>query len=153
MFILSYRADRQMRRALELLCDSDMAVCVHSNDPNLTAAKISAVFGFPQELLSVIPAAMQAGSERYLRERVRAEATVLHNGTAGSYLRTVLAARACNRTVGLETALILMSVVVGFAIVTFFAFTQQMEALTWVTLTVYQFFWLLIQLAVPVLKH
>ncbi|MEG0541693.1 MAG: hypothetical protein RR528_05145, partial [Angelakisella sp.] len=153
MYVLAYKADKQMRRAMELLCDRDMAVCLYSTDPNLTADKVSSIYGFPKELLSIIPASMQAGSEKYMVEKGRGKAAVVHNGSPASYLRTILAAQSCSRCITLETALILMSVVIGFAIVTFFAFTRQMETLTWVTIAVYQYFWLLIELVIPLVKH
>ena len=52
------------------------------------------------------------------------------------------------RNLGLK----ILSVVVGFALVTFFAFTGGMPALTWVTIAVYQGFWAGVQLLVALLK-
>ena len=52
----------------------------------------------------------------------------------------------------METALLLLSVVVGFALVTFFAFTGGMPALTWVTIAAYQAFWAFIELLVAFIK-
>ena len=49
-------------------------------------------------------------------------------------------------------ALLLLSVVVGFALVTFFAFTGGMPAPTWITIAAYQAFWALIELLVAFFK-
>ncbi|MEG1778449.1 MAG: hypothetical protein RR209_05660, partial [Angelakisella sp.] len=80
MYVLTYKADKQMRRAMELLCDRDMAICLYSTDPNLTVEKISEIYKFPKELLSIIPASMQAGSEKYLMPKGKEKASVVHNG-------------------------------------------------------------------------
>ena len=152
MYILSYKADKQMRRALELLCDRDMAVCIYSTDPNVTAAEISRIYDFPRELVAIQPASLHGATARYLAPRGRVRAGLLHNGSPASYVRALLAARSCAGSITLETAFLLLSVVIGFAIVTFFAFTQGMSALTWITIAVYQLFWLLVQLTVPLIR-
>lgn len=66
MYILSYKADKQMRRALELLCDRDMAVCIYSTDPNVTAEEISRIYDFPKELVAIQPAALHGATAKYL---------------------------------------------------------------------------------------
>ena len=152
MYILSYKADKQMRRALELLCDRDMAVCIYSTDPNVTAEEISRIYDFPKELVAIQPAALHGATAKYLAPRGRVRAGLLHNGSPASYVRALLAARSCAGSITLETAFLLLSVVIGFAIVTFFAFTQGMSALTWITIAVYQLFWLLVQLTVPLIR-
>ena len=48
---------------------------------------------------------------------------------------------------------LLLSVVIGFAVVTFFAFTRTMPTLTWMAVAVYQLFWMLLQLVVPLLRR
>ena len=152
MYILSYKADKQMRRALELLCDRDMAVCIYSTDPNVTAEEISRIYDFPKELVAIQPAALHGATAKYLAPRGRVRAGLLHNGSPASYVRALLAARSCAGSITLETAFLLLSVVIGFAIVTFFAFTQGMSALTWITIAVYQLFWLLVQRTVPLIR-
>lgn len=153
MYILSYKGDKQMRRSLELLADRDIAVCVYSTDPNVTAERVSQVYGFPRELVKVIPAALHREVDRYLDPQAKPRASVVHTGSPASYVRAVAAARSCDGVLTVETALILLSVVVGFALVTFFAFTGSMAALTWVTIAAYQGFWALVQLLVALLKR
>lgn len=153
MYIISYKPDKKMRRTLELLCDSDIAVCVHSTDPNVTKERIGRLYSFPTELITVVPGPLQHEVKATVAEKETSRATAVCTESSASSLRCILAAKSCSRCITIETALILMSVVIGFAIVTFFAFTKQMASLTWVTLTVYQFFWLLIELLIPLTKH
>ena len=108
---------------------------------------------FPRELVKIIPAALHREMDRYLDPQAKARASVVHTGAPASYVRAVAAARSCDGVLTVETALILLSVVVGFALVTFFAFTGSMEALTWVTIAAYQGFWALVQLLVALLKR
>lgn len=152
MYVLSYKGDRQMRRALELLADLDIAVCVYTVDPNITADRISQVYNFPRELVKVIPAALHQEVDQYLAPKGKTRAGMIHNGEPSSYVRGVAAARSCDNALTLETALLLLSVVVGFALVTFFAFTGGMPALTWVTIAAYQAFWSVVQLLVAFFK-
>lgn len=151
MCVLSYKADKQMRRALELLADRDIAVCVYTTDPNVTKERISQIYNFPKELVQVMPAALHREMDRYLDPKAKAKAVMIHDGTPSSCVRGVAAARSCDGTLTIETALILLSVVVGFALVTFFAFTGGMPALTWVTIAAYQGFWAVIQLLVALI--
>ena len=152
MCVLSYKADKQMRRALEVLADRDIAVCVYTTDPNVTAERVSQTYAFPRELVKVIPAALHREVDRYLDPNAKARAGMVHNGTPSSYIRGVAAARSCDNALTVETALLLLSVVVGFALVTFFAFTGGMPALTWVTIAAYQAFWAFIELLVAFIK-
>lgn len=152
MCVLSYKGDKQMRRALELLADRDIAVCVYSTDPNVTEERISQIYNFPRELVKVMPASLHREMDKYLDPKAKAKAGMVHNGSPSSYVRGVAAARSCDSALTIETALILLSVVVGFALVTFFAFTGGMPALTWVTLAVYQVFWAVIQILVALIK-
>ena len=150
--VLSYKGDKQMRRALELLADRDIAVCVYTTDPNVTEARISQIYNFPKELVKVMPAALHREMDKYLDPKAKTRAGMIHNGSPSSYVRGVAAARSCDAALTIETALILLSVVVGFALVTFFAFTGGMPALTWITLAVYQLFWAIVQILVALLK-
>lgn len=84
--------------------------------------------------------------------KAKARAGMVHSGEPASYVRGVAAARSCDSTLTVQTALLLLSVVVGFALVTFFAFTGGMPALTWVTIAAYQLFWAAIQLFVAFFK-
>ena len=152
MCVLSYKADKQMRRALELLADRDIAVCVYTTDPNVTEERICQIYSFPKELVQVMPAKLHRDMDRYLDPKAKTRAGMIHSGAPSSYVRGVAAARSCDSTLTVETALLLLSVVVGFALVTFFAFTGGMPALTWVTIAVYQGFWAGVQLLVALLK-
>lgn len=152
MCVLSYKADKQMRRALELLADRDIAVCVYTTDPNVTVERICQTYSFPKELVQVMPAKLHREMDRYLDPKAKTRAGMIHNGAPSSYIRGVAAARSCDSTLTVETALLLLSVVVGFALVTFFAFTGGMPALTWITIAAYQGFWAVVQLLVAFIK-
>ena len=99
-----------------------------------------------------MPAKLHRDMDRYLDPKAKTRAGMIHSGAPSSYVRGVAAARSCDSTLTVETALLLLSVVVGFALVTFFAFTGGMPALTWVTIAVYQGFWAGVQLLVALLK-
>lgn len=152
MFILSYTADKHMTRSLELLWSRDITICVYTTDPNITEELISGLYDFPSEMIKIIPAALHPQLDRFFATKERAPAGILHNGEPSSYIRAVAAARACDSILTLETALLLLSVVVGFALITFFAFTQSLATLTWVTLALYQLFWAAIELLLPVVR-
>ena len=153
MYIISYKADKQMRRVMQLLYDRDIAVCVYTTDPCITPQKIAKVFDFPEDLVEIIPAALHPQVERLLAPQGRQRAGLIHDGTPGSYIRAIAAAQSCSGPLSVETALLLLSVVIGFAVVSFFAFTRTMPTLTWMAVAVYQLFWMLLQLVVPLLRR
>ena len=153
MYILSYKADKQMRRAMELLYNRDIAVCVYTTDPCVTRKKIAKVYNFPEDLVEIIPSTLHSQVDKLLAPQGRQRAGLIHDGTPSSYIRAIAAAQSCSGTLSVETALLLLSVVIGFAIVTFFAFTRTMPTLTWMAVAVYQLFWMLLQLVVPLLRR
>lgn len=153
MFIVSYKADKQMKRALELLDSRDLSICVYSTDPNVTEERISQVYGFPLQMIRVIPAPLHPQVDRYLEPKDKVRSGIIHSGDPSSYVRAVAAVKSCDTILTVETALLLLSVVVGFALVTFFAFTRSMSALTWITIAIYQLFWTAVQVLVPALKR
>ena len=153
MYILSYKADKQMRRVMELLYDRDIAVCVYTTDPCVTAKKVAQVYDFPEDLVEIIPAALHSQVDQLLAPQGRRRAGMIHDGTPASYVRAIAAAQSCSGTLSVETALLLVSVVIGFAVVTFFAFTRTMPTLTWIAIAVYQLFWMLLQLVIPLLRR
>ncbi len=152
MYILSYKADKQVRRAMELLYDRDIAVTVYTTDPNITSKKIAQVFDFPEDLSVVMPASLQQDTDALMASKGKQRVGLIHDGSPASFVRALVAARSCSSTVAAETALLLVSIIIGFAIVTFFAFTRTMPTLTWMAVAAYQLFWMVLQLVLPLLR-
>ena len=152
MYIISYKADKHIRRTLSLLASRDIALCVSTADPNVTAELINRIYGFPEHLIHIIPAALQADLEQLAAPRHSERAALLHNGQPSSYIRAVAAARLCSNNTAIVSALMILSIIVGFALVTFFAFTGSVKMLTWIAILIFQLFWALIQLLLPAIK-
>lgn len=153
MYILSYRAEKSARRMMQLLYRKDIAVCLYALDPCLTAQKIAQVFDFPEDLVEIIPASLHPQIEQLLAPKESQPAGIIHDGAPVSCIRTIAAAQSCSSILSAETALILLSVIIGFAIVTFFAFSRTMPTLTWIIVAIYQLLWGVLQLMIPLLHR
>ena len=68
---------------------------------------MSQVYGFPRELVRIIPAALHREVDRFLDPQAKPRASVVHTGAPASYVRAVAAARSCDGVLTVETALIL----------------------------------------------
>lgn len=142
-FIISYRADRQVSRLLKSMERRGMALLVHSTDPNVTPELVAQVYNIPQECIHLLPASLHQEAEEALCGCETTPAGMVSSGFVGN-LRCLLAAQRCMGTSRAISVMLLVEVLLGFALITFLAYSGAMARLTWQAIGVYQLFWLFI---------
>ena len=110
---------------------------VHTTDPNITPARVAQVYGLQEENIHMVPAALQREAEAALDGTGETAAEMVSGGMAGS-LHSLLSAQ---REYGLAKAisvLLVLSVLIGFAIITLLAYSGALSRVTWWSLGAYQ---------------
>ena len=113
---------------------------VHTTDPNITPARVAQVYGLQEENIHMVPAALQREAETALDGTGETAAEMVSGGMAGS-LHSLLSAQ---REYGLAKAisvLLVLSVLIGFAIITLLAYSGALSRVTWWSLGAYQLLW------------
>jgi len=153
VYILSYSPNKGVRRAMSVLADHGYVLCVHSTDPNVTEDMICEIYDVPRDAVKVIPDFYNKDVESYLSCSEKAKPEIVYFGSIPAFARALIASRNCRASVTAESLITLMSILIGFALVTFFAFNGAIGALAWTTIAVYQAFWVLLTLLIPLVRH
>lgn len=92
MFVVSYAVDRNLGKYFKVLEENGIQVLVRTNDVNVTEELIADSFGLPQETFKVLSAVAGKLFKRR-RDAVcdKLPASIVHDGTAYSMLRSVAA--------------------------------------------------------------
>lgn len=138
IYVLSYGCNEEIAEALAELADRDMTLVVYTTDPNITPTLIDEVLGYPAELVKILPAKLHAGFEEQTLPRPTARAYTAHNGGISQFVRTITTAENCRSAITFGSMLQLVFVIVGFALVTFMAFVQNMGVLSWMLVSLFQ---------------
>ncbi len=139
-FVISYHADKQLKTQLRELEKVGIALMVYTTDPNITPARVAQVYGLQEENIHMVPAALQQEAETALDGTGETAAEMVSGGMAGS-LHSLLSAQ---REYGIAKAisvLLVLSVLIGFAIITLLAYSGALNRVTWWSLGAYQLLW------------
>lgn len=139
-FVISYHADKQLRTQLRELEKVGIALMVHTTDPNITPARVAQVYGLQEENIHMVPAVLQREAEAALDGTGETAAEMVSGGMAGT-LHSLLSAQ---REYGIAKAisvLLVLSVLIGFAIITLLAYSGALSRVTWWSLGAYQLLW------------
>ena len=141
MFALSYGSDKRVAPVLRELSERGVALIVHSTDPNITPGKLSMLYSYPEHFIRIVPASLHADYERVMAPRGRAHASIVYSGSIMTMLRALGIIPRIKSAVTIGTAVQLLSTVIGYAIITFFAFFAGMANITFTLLLCYQLVW------------
>lgn len=141
-FVISYRADKQVKRQLLELERAGVALLLQSTDPNVTPARVAQVYGVKESSIHAVPAKLLAEAQAALEPCEVTEAGLLSGSVAGS-LHSLLSAQRCCGIDRAISVMLVLSVLIGFALITFLAYSGVTERLTWPAMMIYHLLWLL----------
>lgn len=153
MYVLTYGPTTEVEDSLSYLASRNMSLVVYSTDPNVTAQKLEAVFGYPADHIRLIPAKIHQEFDQMADYRESARAYMAHNGSLAAYVQSLLMTKLCKSTITVSTIMQILAVIIGFTLVTFFAFMQSMASISTVALLAYQLFWAFAIMLFPNLKR
>ncbi len=140
-FVISYHADKQLKLQLQELERAGIALMVYSTDPNITPERVAQVYGLQQENIHMVPAALQREAEAALDGTGETAAEMVSGSMAGS-LHSILSAQREHGVARAVTVLLILSVLIGFALITLLAYSDALARATWWIVGAYQLLWL-----------
>lgn len=119
MFVVSYAVDRNLGKYFKALEENGIQVLVRTNDVNVTEELIADSFGLPQETFKVLSAVAGKLFKRR-RDAVcdKLPASIVHDGTAYSMLRSVAASCGMESSKKLGTVAQIVLSALGFVLST-----------------------------------
>ena len=142
MFVVSYNADVQLKRALKKLEKSGMTVLVNSADPFINDESIAELFSLPDGFVRVMTAANGRAFEKYSNMCVeKSPAYVVHNGSALGFVTAMSAAENLEETRRILSVLISFGSAIGFGVVILFGIIGGASQLGAVNILLFQFLW------------
>lgn len=142
-FVVSYNADPEIAKTLKRLYKSKVSILIKNCDCNITTRKLMYIFDVSDDYIEIVPRALNQQCEAHCTQVMTAPARAAHTGTIFSFVSTVLAAIAGKAAVSFATTLQIGSMILGFALVSFFAFVSGLSQINIITALVYQLFWLI----------
>ena len=140
-FVISYHADKQLKLQLQELECAGIALMVYSTDPNITPERVGQVYGLQQENIHMVPATLQREAEAALDGTGETAAEMVSGSMAGS-LHSILSAQREHGVARAVTVLLILSVLIGFALITLLAYSDALARATWWIVGAYQLLWL-----------
>lgn len=133
MFVVSYNAETQLKKALKKLEKSGMTILVRSADPFITEESLAELFNLPDGYIRVMNASNGRAFEKYSNMCAeKSPAYIVHNGSALGFVSAMSAAENLQDTKKLLAVLTTFGSAVGFGVVTLLSLVggfEQFDAL------------------------
>ena len=149
MFVLSYQINEDAAEWLGLHAKRGLSLIVYSTDPNITAPKVAADYGYPEEFVKVVPAKCHKDFQELSAPKERGKAWLQSLGPAASRLRALAAAQSVKQSITTGTVLQAAGLILGYVLIAFLCFTDSLSALGFLQLLLYQGFWAAAVLVAP----
>ncbi|MEA4912605.1 MAG: hypothetical protein VB092_08370 [Oscillospiraceae bacterium] len=113
MFVMSYSPNEEVGEALRLLEEEGINVVVHTRDFNLSAAKISKMYGIPKSMVTVVREDDVPELSKKTAYIAHAPSSYTHIGSLTSFISGISASRRLPSAVGFAMNVELVSMLVG----------------------------------------
>lgn len=118
MIVVRYAPNRKIQPYLKKLHDGGMNVLIRNNDPNVTEAMISELYGMRLDNIKIISNASGRIIKKYkARPKIATRASSIHDGTAYSFLKIFCCASELRRTFKLSDMLAAVGIFLFFSVV------------------------------------
>ena len=152
-FVVGYNANDDVFDMVGKLSDNKIGMLIRNSDSNLTVKKLSYIFEVDSDEIAIVPKTLQNQCDKYTQSTMSSPATAVYSNTSGGFIKTLIAAIKAKNALSLASLLQIGSVILGYAIVCFFAFVSGLSQVTLPAILVYQLFWLLAIAIVPNLTN
>ncbi|MCL2578673.1 MAG: hypothetical protein FWE32_01420 [Oscillospiraceae bacterium] len=142
--VVGYRADEELAIELDRLGAAQKLLIVHTLDSNLTPHKIWEIYGYPEELVQIMPAHQHEHFEKMTAPRNSELAEIAYTGRASAMVGAILACMSARSSILSATAVQLLQITLGYGLVALLAFLGAIDTLTILALGGYQIFWFIV---------
>ena len=148
-FVVGYNANDDVFDMVGKLSNNKIGMLIRNSDSNLTVKKLSYIFDIDTDEIAIVPKTLQNQCDKYTENTMSSPATAVYSNTAHGFINTLIAAVKAKTALSLASLLQIGSVILGYAIVCFFAFVSGLSQVTLPAILVYQLFWLLAIAVIP----
>ena len=140
-FLVEYHGSSELAEALDGLAVRDIQLLVAAGDPNINAQKISEIYGYPEDLITILSSDRLAEYRQMAAPRQEAGAEIIYTGKAVAMVQGLLSCISARSAILTATVIELVQVVLGYGIIAFMAFMGTIDTLSVVMILAYQLFW------------
>lgn len=147
MFIVSLTAGKGIKRWLRELEREDIHLLIRSNDALLSQRRIARMFGYPEELLKVIPTRLE---QEYIAETQpleTASASMVCKGRLAGLVQTIVGAKRIYSTAMLGAIMQIVSACLGMLCAIIFLLLHAYDYVAGGILLIYHILWTLLTVA------
>ena len=140
-FLVSYNINDDLAVELDKLAEKNKQIIVYTNDANISARKIWEIYGYPEELITIMPSIRHRDYKLMSAPREDAVAGIVYTGRASAMVRSVVACINARSSILTATILELIQMILGYGFVAFLAFMGAIGSLSAISLLLYQLLW------------
>ena len=150
MFVVSYSPNEALREQLQKLEKNNLLLLVRTCDANVTTELISQVYGIPEKCVQIMSAPSGRLFDEIRSEPAKeAESSIAYTGKISAMFEAVYTTMFLKRLSLVLNVLQCIGCVLGLVLSVLFAVTSGLSQLTALRLVLFQMFWLLCILILP----
>jgi len=142
--VVGYKVDEELALELDRLAVLGKLLIIRTIDANLTAHKVWEMYGYPENLVRIMPTEQHEQYEKMTAPRSSELAEIAYTGKASAMVGGILACVSARKSILSATMVQLIQIALGYGMVALLAFLGSMDTLTVLVLGVYQLFWFVV---------
>lgn len=140
-FLVNYNIDEELAYQLDHLGHQNRHLIVYTTDPNINEQMIWETYGYPLELISILPQDLHQEYLEMASPQEQLPAEIVYTGGAANYVAAILGTVSTRASILSATVIQLLQILLGYGLVAFMAFMGYIGNLTIVQLLIFQVFW------------
>ena len=142
--VVGYRVDEELAIELDRLGAAQKLLIIHTLDPNLTPHKLWEIYGYPEELVQIMPAGQHEQFEKMSARRPSELAEIAYTGRASAMVGSIIACMSARASILSATVVQLIQITLAYGLIALLAFLGSIDTLTILVLGGYQLFWFVV---------
>jgi len=142
--VVSYNIDEELALELDKLGTQGRLLIVRTVDATLSPHKIWELYGYPENLVQIMPAHQHEQFEKMSAPRPSELAEIAYTGKASAMVGSILACGAARSSILSATVFQLIQIALGYGIIALMAFIGSIDTLSLLVLGGYQLFWFVV---------
>lgn len=152
-FAVSYSIDEELATQLDLLAAMERNLIIYATDANVTPHRVWELYGYPEELVQVMPAERHSQYREMTAPQKNAVAEIVYTGKAPVMAAALVACSNARSSILSATVLQLVQIILGYGLIAFMAFMGSIGSLNILHMAAYQVFWFLLIFVVQSAKQ
>lgn len=154
MFVVSYSADKELKKELKKLEKSGITILLKSCDPYINEESVMDIFGLPEGFVRVMTSANARIFEKYSDAVVeKSPAYTIHDGSALGFISAIRASENLVNTENMLSVLVAFGSAIGFGVVALLGMLDGISQLTALNVIIFQTIWSIFVLLISKIRR